>query len=157
MEWLYWSLGVVGLVVVIFLVWGTVLTLSQASKERSALPSFIPQRERLEVDFFQAASKSGKPRGLRWKSCDWDEKDVVFAREIKTGKLNALVPVTIHFEAIEAGDMEGVEAVGLPRNASAVFFYDKGRWKTSGKTVFNLNPGEAIVHFKGQYERLEKA
>src|SRR5947209_20279572 len=107
MVWLYWSLGMVGLVIVIFLAWGTVLTLNQASRERSALPSFFSQRERLEFEFFQAASKSGKPRGLRWKSCDWDAKEVAFAREIKTRMLNALVAVTIHFEAIEGGDMEG--------------------------------------------------
>ncbi len=111
MEWLYWLLGVVGVVVAIFLIWGAVLTLSQASKEKSALPSFFLQRERLEAQFFQAASHSGKPRGLRWKSCDWDDKGVVFARE--------------------------------------------GR--TSGKAVFNLNPGEAMEHFKGQYERVEKS
>jgi hypothetical protein len=45
--------------------------------------------------------------------------------------------------------------VSLPRNASAVFFYDRGRWNTSGKAVFNLNPAEAIEHFKGQYETLQ--
>jgi hypothetical protein len=157
MEWLYWLLGVAGVVVVVFLVWGAVLTLNQASMEKSALPSFFSQREQLEAQFFHAASQSGKPRGLRWKSCDWDDKGVVFAREVKTGKLNALVAVTIHFEAIEGGDMEGVAAVGLPRNASAVFFHDKGCWRTSGKAVFNLNPGEAMEHFKGQYERVEKS
>ena len=74
--------------------------------------------------------------------------------ERQTGRLAALVAVTVQFEAIEGGDMEGLPAVGNLRNASAVFFYDRGRWRTTGKTVFNLNPGEAIEHFKGQYERL---
>jgi hypothetical protein len=115
--------------------------------------NFLQQREHLEAAFFAAAVASGKPRGLRWKNCEW-ESEVVFARERQTGRLAALVAVTISFEAVEGGDMEGVEAVGNLRNASAVFFYDRGRWRTTGKAIFNLNPAEAVEHFKGQYERL---
>jgi hypothetical protein len=69
--------------------------------------------------------------------------------------LAALVAVTIQFEAIEGSDMEGLPAVGNLRNASAVFFFDRGRWHTTGKAVFNLNPGEALEHFRNQYERVE--
>jgi hypothetical protein len=116
--------------------------------------SFLQQREHLEAAFFTAAVASGKPRGLRWKHCEW-ESEVVFARERRTGQLAALVAVTISFEAIEGSDMEGVEAVGNLRTASAVFFYDRGRWRTTGKAIFNLNPAEAVEHFKGQYERLQ--
>ena len=114
---------------------------------------FLQQREHLEAEFFTAAARTGKPRGLRWKNCDW-ESDVVFARERSTGRLTALVAVTIAFEAVEGGDMEGLPAVGNLRHASAVFFLDGERWRTTGKTVFNLNPSEALEHFKGQYERL---
>ena len=77
------------------------------------------------------------------------------ARTRRERHLVALVPVTIRFEAIEGSDMEGLPAVGNLRNASAVFFYHRGRWHTTGKTVFNLNPGEAVEHFKNQYERVE--
>src|SRR4051794_29943396 len=115
---------------------------------------FLQQREHLEAEFFTAAAASGKPRGLRWEDCDWGS-EVAFARERQTGRLAALLAVTISFEAIEGGDMEGVEAVGNLRNASAVFFFAGGRWRTTGKAIFNLNPGEAIEHFKGQYERLQ--
>ncbi len=114
---------------------------------------FPQQREHLELQFFQAASASGKPRGLRWKAIDW-EPGVEFARERASGQLAALVGVTIQFEAIEGSDMEGLPAVGNLRNASAVFFFHRDRWHTSGKTVFNLNPDEALNHFKNQYERL---
>ena len=48
--------------------------------------------------------------------------------------------------------MEGLAAVGNLRNASAVFFFDRGRWHASGKTVFNLNPDEVLRHFRNQYE-----
>jgi hypothetical protein len=115
---------------------------------------FLQQREHLEAAFFTAAGASGKPRGLRWKDCEW-ENDVAFARERQTGRLTALVAITIAFEAIEGGEMEGVEAVGNLRSASAVFFFDAGRWRTAGKAIFNLSPAEAIEHFKGQYERLQ--
>lgn len=115
---------------------------------------FLWQREHLEAEFLRAAAASGKPRGLRWKSCDW-ESDVVFARDRRTGELTALVAVTIAFEAIEGSDMEGLPAVGNLRNATGVFFLDRGRWRTAGRAVFNLNPGEALEHFKQQYERVE--
>ena len=68
----------------------------------------------------------------------------------------ALVPVTISFAAIEGGPMEGVEAVGNLRNATAVFSFARGHWTTAGKAVFNLNPDETLTHFKNQYERVEK-
>lgn len=115
---------------------------------------FQQQRERLELLFFQAAAASGKPRGLRWKAIEW-ESGVEFARERASGQLAALVGVTIRFEAIEGSDMEGLPAVGNLRNASAVFFFHHGRWHTTGKTVFNLNPDEALAHFQQQYERLK--
>jgi hypothetical protein len=81
---------------------------------------------------------------------------VEFARERARGELAALVGVVIQFEAVEGGDMEGVAAVGNLRNASAVFFFHGGQWRTTGKAVFNLNPDEAVARFQNQYERLSK-
>ena len=121
----------------------------------AAQSQFLAGRADLETQFFRAAAASGKPRGLRWKACEWDDR-VEFAREKRTGQLAALAGVTISFEAVEGGDMEGVAAVGNLRNASAVFFYDRGRWHTTGKAVFNLNPDEALKHFATQYERLSE-
>jgi hypothetical protein len=115
---------------------------------------FLQQREHLEADFLRAAAATGKPRGLRWKNCEW-EPDVAFARDRQSGELTALVGVTIQFEAVEGSDMEGLPAVGNLRNATGVFFFRGGRWRTVGKAVFNLNPGEAIEHFKQQYERVD--
>ncbi len=115
---------------------------------------FLRQREHLEAKFFDQASRSGKPRGLRWKACDW-QSDVAFAREQATGKLAALVGITIRFEAIEGGDMEGLPAVGNLRHASAVFFFERGQWHTIGRALFNLAPDEALAHFRNQYQRLE--
>ena len=104
--------------------------------------------------FFRAAGASGKPRGLIWKDCQF-ENGALFARERDTRHLAALVGVTISFEAVPGGDMEGLAAVGNLRHASAVFFYQQGQWSTVGKAVFNMNPDEALRHFEKQYERID--
>jgi hypothetical protein len=114
---------------------------------------FAEHRADLERAFFEAASTSGKPRGLRWLGIEW-EPGLELAREKATGRLAGLVGVNLSFEAVEGGDMEDVQAVGLLRNATAVFFLHHGVWRTTGKVVMNLNPDEAIRHFGGQYERV---
>ena len=114
---------------------------------------FAGGRAALERAFFEAASTSGKPRGLRWQALEW-EPGLELAREKETGKLAGLVGVNISFEAVEGGDMEDLPAVGLLRNATAVFFLHRGVWRTTGKVIMNLNPDEAIRHFGGQYERV---
>src|SRR5260370_23461882 len=95
-----------------------------------AATMFQQQREHLEADFLHAAASFGKPRGLRWKKCDW-ESDIILARDKKSGELTALVGVTIQFEAIEGSDMEGLPAVGNLRHASGVFYLRGGRWRTT--------------------------
>ena len=130
----------------------------QRSNENEAFAQdeFSRQRPELEARFMQEASASGKPRGLLWKGLEW-EPGAAFARDRSTGNLAALVGVTIQFEAVAGSDMEDLPAVGNLRNASAVFFFDCGRWRTTGKAVFNLNPDEVLRHFKKQYEPLGPA
>jgi hypothetical protein len=123
---------------------------------RQARKQFFTQRGELATQFLEAAGATGKPRGLRWVACDWAD-EIEFARDRHTGQLAALVAVLIRFEAIEGGDMEGVAAVGNIRNASAVFFYKSGSWRTAGRAIFNLDPGEALDQMKDQYARLSSA
>jgi hypothetical protein len=150
---LFWLIPLITLVGLAFFFWlfgrgnRSEVPLEQARK------LFQQERTRLEGLFFQAASASGKPRGLRWQECQWNEL-IAWVRDKQTGQLLALVGVTIAFEAIEGGEMEGVEAVGNLRNASAVFFYQDGQWQTGGRVIFNLNPDEAVEHFKEGYERV---
>lgn len=118
-----------------------------------AKKGFHLQRERLEARFVQLAGASGKPRGLRWVNCEFDD-DVTYARERLSGQLRALVGVTISFEAIEGGGMEEVEAVGNLRAATAVFSADKDCWTTEGRALFNLNPDEAIDYFGADLVRI---
>ncbi len=118
----------------------------QGAEFDQARRDFHVQRERLEAKFFELASGTGKPRGLRWTECDF-ENDVTYARQRSDGQLCAFVACTISFEAIEGGLMEGVEAVGNLRAATAVFGVRSGRWHTDGRALFNLSPAEAIAHY----------
>jgi hypothetical protein len=148
MPWYIYVL--IGLLVVAGLI-GILVVWLRPPNVQAARDLFLRQRQDLETQFFTAAASSGKPRGLRWKAIEWD-LPIEWAREPQTGKIAALVGITIQFEAVEGSDMEGLPAVGNLRNASAVFFFDHQRWHTVGRTLFNMNPDEAIQHFK--YERL---
>lgn len=125
----------------------------RASIER-ARKLFHFQRERLEHRFFVLAARSGKPRGLEWVDCDFED-DVSFARDRHTGQLRALVGVTIRFRAVEGGGMEDNPNVGNLRAASAVFHLNGSDWNTDGRVLFNLNPAQAIKHFEHELEVVE--
>ena len=151
-----WVIGAIAVGVgltVLALLWRPMRAFGREVQVERARELFRLQRERLEAHFLKAAAASGKPRGLRWKDCQWDN-GVEFVRDKQNGQIAALVGVTIEFEAIEGSDMEGLPAVGNLRNASAVFFFQAGHWHTVGRAVFNMNPDEALVHFKNQYERV---
>ena len=115
---------------------------------------FHLQRERIEHKFFVLAAKSGKPRGLEWVDCEFED-GVSFARDRHTGRLQALVGVTVRFKAIEGGGMEDNPNVGLPRAATALFQLDGNDWTTTGRVIFNLNPAEAIKHHQQELELVE--
>jgi hypothetical protein len=154
---LWWALGgLAALLAVAFLLWRPLRRFGKEVQVERARELFKLQRERLEARFLEAAAATGKPRGLRWKDCQW-EPETAFVRERRTGQIAALVGVTVQFEAVEASDMEGLPAVGNLRNASAVFFFHRGHWDTVGKAVFNMNPHEAVAHFKNQYEPVNPA
>jgi len=105
---------------------------ARAGSPAEARRRFVAQRDALPEAFFQAASASGKPRGLRWKSIDWQPGGEL-VREKETRQLAALVGVTVAFEAIPGSDMEDLPAVGNLRHGSAVFFYHRGAWHTTGR------------------------
>jgi hypothetical protein len=153
-EWLWVGGAAVVFGAAAVLAWRPLRRLGREVHVERARESFRLQRERLEAKFFDAAAASGKPRGLHWKDCNFDNP-IEFARDRLSGQIVALVPVTIAFEAVAGGPMEGVEAVGNLRNATAVFAFARGHWTTSGKAVFNMNPDEALKHFEHQYERVQ--
>ena len=145
------TLVVLGLVVA-WLLWRPYRTVRQEKSLARARREFHLRREQLEAVFLRQAGESGKPRGLRWADCDF-ENDVTYARDKRSGELSAFVGVTISFEAIEGGGMEDVEAVGNLRAATAVFSFDEKRqWYTEGRAIFNLNPTEAIQYYQANLE-----
>ena len=125
----------------------------RASIER-ARKLFHLRRELLEHRFFVLAAKSGKPRGLEWVDVDFED-EVAFARDRHTGQLRAFVGVTIRFRAVEGGGMEDVPNVNNLKAASAVFLLDGSEWTTDARVLFNLNPAQAIRHFREELEVVE--
>ena len=122
----------------------------QRREARGAAAAFRRQREVLEAKFFELASRSGKPRGLRWVKCDW-QPGYALAREVQSGLLTAFVSIELHFEAIQGGDMEDVAAVGTVRDACALFHYQYGQWGTGGRALFNMNAGDAVGKLAGLF------
>ena len=106
------------------------------------LRQFEEQRQQLRDDFFQRAASSGKPRGLRWKNCDWLDTQVVVHDE-ESSLMTVFCGINLSFEAIEGGDMEDVDAVSMIRDATAVFHGQAGRWGTGGRVLFNMTPEDA--------------
>ena len=151
--WLAFALIAAGLMAAL-LAWRPLRGILEEIRLERARELFALQRERLEAKFVDMAMATGKPRGLRWRDVDF-AAEVRFARDRGSGQLAALVAVTIQFEALEGGDMEGLPAVQNLRNATSVFYYQRGHWHTSGRALFNMNPDEALEHFKNQYERVE--
>jgi hypothetical protein len=149
----------IGAAVVVAAVVGVIIFLvrrksvgSRNRREAEAQLQFRRLREQLEAKFLTKAAASGKPRGLKWSDCEF-ENDVTYARDRQTRQLSAFVAVTIKFEALAGGGMEDVEAVGNAKYATAVFHYDpKHRWTTEGRAIFNLNPSEAVRRFNDTLE-----
>ncbi len=94
--------------------------------------------------FLAAANTTGKPRGLRWVSCELQGQPI-FATNEATNEIFGLSGATIGFEAIPGGDMEEVEAVGDIRYVTAVFQYRNSKWQTDGRAIFNLEPAQALA------------
>ena len=153
--WAPWGV-VVGLVILALSAWPLVRRLARSARARrlvKARNEFRRHREYVEAKFVDLASKRGKPRGLLWGRCDFDD-DVAYVRDRRTGALSALVGVTIGFEAEIGGGMEDVEAVGDLRAATAVFDYRGAGWTTRGHVLFNLNPVEAVDFYHRELEMI---
>ena len=141
--------GVVVLAIALcaWLIWALVRPKLFALRVRRVLKEFAQNRQALQSKFFQDAAQSGKPRGLAWKQCAFQDA-LTLARDRANGEIIGLVGVTIGFEAIEGGGMEDVEAVGNLRAATAVFTHSGRAWATQGKAIFNLEPREVIERYR---------
>ncbi len=118
---------------------------STVSGNADAVAQFQRFERDLQQDFFALAARSGKPRGLRWITCEWPDELLIVSDE-NNGLISAFASVNIGFDAIEGGDMEDVEAVSTIRDGSAVFHFQNGGWGSAGRVVFNMNPKQAVQH-----------
>jgi hypothetical protein len=143
--YLFW-LFVLAIALTAWLGWIAVRPKLFARRVRRVEREFARDRKMLESKFFQAASQSGKPRGLAWKQCAFQDA-VLLGRDRANGEIVGLVGVTIGFEAVEGGGMEDVEAVGNLRAATAVFTHNGREWTTQGKVIFNLEPREVLERY----------
>lgn len=149
--WVVPIIVIAAALLVVALAWPPLRARLREQQLARARRDFHRQRERLEARFFTLASRSGRPRGLEWVRCDFED-DVIYARHRQSGELSAFVAVTIGFEAIEGGGMEEVEAVGNARAATAVFRVERGAWATDGRALFNLTPAEAVAFYQDNFE-----
>ena len=152
-----WLAAVVGVAVAAWLAFAAWQRWSIRRAEleiQSARQLFHRRREWLEARFLTLASQSGKPRGLAWVDCEFQD-EVAFARDRTTGELRALVGVTIRFKAVDGGGLEDNPNVNNLRAATAVFRMERLTWATDGRAIFNLNPAEAIQHFQHELETVD--
>src|SRR2546425_343780 len=110
MEIVWAIVGIVGFLAIVAIAVWIIRRQTRRVTIPDALHAFEQERRELHEAFFQAASSTGKPRGLKWKSCEFGQ-ELELARDKRTGELLALLPVTIAFEAIPGSDMEGLPAV----------------------------------------------
>lgn len=158
MENYWWLWAILGVLLTAFVVfaftWKSILASVQSREVARAVSGFAVQREQLEAKFFDLAASLGMPRDMRWKEIEWLE-GVTYARDTESGLLTAFAAVNLRFEAVEGGDMEDVEAVGMVREAAAIFHFQGGRWGTGGRALFNMNPADAVTRLQGQFESVE--
>jgi hypothetical protein len=143
--YLFW-LFVIAIALMAWLGWTAVRPKLFVRRVRRVEREFARDRKTLESKFFQASSLSGKPRGLAWKQCAFQDR-LFLGRDRANGEIVGLVGVTIGFEAIAGGGMEEVEAVGNLRAATAVFTHNGREWTTQGKVIFNLEPREVLERY----------
>ena len=122
-------------------------------RRQKLLELFQEQHASLENDFFNQAKASGKPRGLIWKQIDW-EPDFRLAKDRRTDRYVVLYGVSIQFEAIPDGDMEGLPAVDLAKMATVVFAFEAGMWHATDKVVFNFHPDGMLQEYAARFEAI---
>ncbi len=146
LAYLFW-LFILAIALTAWLGWAAVRPKLFARRIRRVAQEFARDRAVLEAKFFRDASLSGKPRGLAWTQCAFQD-GVLLGRDRANGEIVGLVGVTIGFEAVEGGGMEDVEAVGNLRAGTAVFTHNGREWTTQGKAIFNLEPREVLERYR---------
>lgn len=152
LQFIFW-LTVFFLIAGGWLVWSLVRRTLFSRRVERVLRDYVRDRDEIQANFLKAAATTGKPRGLAWKKCEFED-GLTLAHDRATHDIIGLVGTTISFEAIEGGGMEEVEAVGNLRAATALLTWKNGQWTTQGRAVFNLEPREVLERYQDSLDPL---
>jgi hypothetical protein len=152
--WLIGACVAAALVVICRVVGKPLFAARRRAEVDRAVRAFRGQREQLEAKFTDLAAVLANSRGLRCRVCDWQD-GVSFARDLNSGLLTAFVGVNVHVETVEGDEIDAAEAVGTVREAAAVFHYERGRWATGGRALFNMSPDDALTRLEGRFEPVQ--
>ena len=72
-----------------------------------------------------------------------------FARERAGQRLVALLPVVVRFEPVPGSELEDVPQAREPRQVVALFAWESGAWRTTGRAVFNLTTAQILARSGG--------
>jgi hypothetical protein len=103
-----------------------------------ARDQFRQQREWLEARFLSSLAKLDPIERERWEDAHWHD-EVIWARDRQTRLFLALIGV--HF----ADPTFDAPSVSRSRHSTAVFEYQKGRWRADGKRIDEVRPDEAVL------------
>jgi hypothetical protein len=116
---------------------------------------FHLQRERLEMKFIHLAEAGSGPHALRWQNCEFDD-DVSYVRHRASGEVSAFVGITV-MSADPASPLTDIaDLIDHLHVGTAIFRFDGTRWETDGKAILNLNPAEAIRHYRNDLEVIDE-
>lgn len=115
---------------------------------------FRANRERYLAGFLQQTRTLGKPRGLIWSGVV-PLGEPVSVRDQDTRCLALLVPLEVTFVPEPGSDMEAIPQAREPRPITVIFRYQRRRWQTDGRAVFNLRPEQVIERSAGRFQRVE--
>jgi hypothetical protein len=150
-----WSLAVVGLGLVATAIVARFRRLGKRSVRRPPWAiikrRFHAQRERLEAKFVQLAATSHNAETRRWAGCSFAD-DVAYVRSRATGELAAFVAVSISPDDTESADYVGPDSRRSTQAGTAIFRFDRDHWETDGRAILNLNPAEAVRHYRDEFE-----
>ncbi len=119
----------------------------------AAAEAFRRDRSALLDAFLAAGRATGRPRGLRWLSAEGNGEPL-FVTERGTGRLVGLLPVVVAFEPEPGSELEDVPQAREPRPVVAVFAFEGGRWRTTGRAVFNLSAEQVVERSGGRFSPL---
>ena len=150
--WILVAVGAVGAAVAV--IRRFVRTALRQAQYARAQRDFHIQRERLEAKFVQLASVHAGPDGPHWDDCDFAD-DVIYVRTRKTGKLSALVSMTVAVDDVEGPPAAIGDLVGNLRAGTAVFRFESDHWETDGRALLNLSPIEALRRYRDDLEMVD--